>query len=132
MDVLKPGQIGGSCLLHGSRLESNMQYMAPLQSWAPELRNFIEKPIEFFDQSIEPHCDVFISKPTFIMKIDAAVNYYHHFCDFLNLYASLHINSTHKDMFSKDVYILVWENRRYQVHFQLFFAQRNWCFGTLT
>lgn len=112
MDVLKPGQIGGSCLLHESRLQSNMQYMAPLQSWAPELRHFIEKPIESLDES---NCDVFVSKPTIIMKIDAAVNYYHHFCDFFNLYASLHINSTHKDMFSKDVHILIWENRRYQV-----------------
>ena len=118
MDVLKPGQIGGSCLLHQSRLESNQQYLAPLQSWAPELRNFVEVPIEAFDQSksvSEPHCDVIVDKPTFIMKIDAAVNYYHHFCDFLNLYASLHINSTHPDNFSKDVHVLVWENRRYQV-----------------
>jgi protein O-GlcNAc transferase len=49
------------------------------------------------------------------MKIDASVNYYHHFCDFFNLYASLHINSTDAGMFSRDVHILVWENRVYQV-----------------
>jgi protein O-GlcNAc transferase len=42
MDVLKPGQIGGNCLLHKARLDDNMQYIAPLQSWAPELRNFVD------------------------------------------------------------------------------------------
>ena len=39
-------------------------------------------------------CDVRIEKPTFFMKIDATVNMYHHFCDFFNLYASLHINGS--------------------------------------
>ena len=110
MDVLKPGQIGGNCLLHKARLDENMQYVAPLQSWAPELRNFVELSPDHLSD-----CDVLMDKPTFFMKIDASVNYYHHFCDFLNLYASLHINSTHSDMFSKDVRILIWENRPYQV-----------------
>lgn len=114
MEVLKPGQIGGKCLLHKDRLDDNMQYIAPLQSWAPELRNFVELPDTLNDETAS-HCDVVIDKPTFVMKIDASVNYYHHFCDFLNLFASLHINSTHPEMFSKDVRILIWENRPYQV-----------------
>ena len=114
MDVLKPGQIGGQCLLHKSRLDENMQFIAPLQSWAPELRNFVNVTDHLSDAS-SPQCDVFVEKPTFLMKIDASVNYYHHFCDFFNLYASLHINSTDANMFSRDVHILVWENRVYQV-----------------
>ena len=120
MDVLKSGQIGGKCLLHKARLDDNMQYIAPLQSWAPELRNFVALNVTnpLSDASSE-QCDVYINKPTFIMKIDAAVNYYHHFCDFFNLYASLHINSTHPDMFSRDVHVLIWENRAYQVSIQL-------------
>ena len=116
MDVLKPGQIGGNCLLHKARLEENLIYMAPLQSWAPELRNFVAlNNTESLSDVSSRQCDVNIDKPTFVMKIDAAVNYYHHFCDFFNLYASLHINSTHPDMFSRDVHILIWENRAYQV-----------------
>lgn len=42
--------------------------MSALQSWAPELRNFVqmnERPID------ANRCDVVYEKPTFIMKIDA-------------------------------------------------------------
>lgn len=34
-----------------------------------------------------------------------AVNMYHHFCDFLNLYATLHLNDT----FSTDIQVLIWD-----------------------
>lgn len=42
---------------------------------------------------------------------------YHHFCDFLNLYASLHLNSTHPGAFSTDVHILIWESYTYRSAF---------------
>lgn len=42
---------------------------------------------------------------------------YHHFCDFLNLYASLHLNQ-HPDTFSTDVQILIWETFTYRSLFQ--------------
>lgn len=45
------------------------------------------------------------------------VNMYHHFCDFFNLYASLHVNSSHEDAFSTNVRILVWESYTYQSAF---------------
>ena len=61
MDVLKPGQIGGNCLLHKARLDENMQYVAPLQSWAPELRNFVELSPDHLSD-----CDVLMDKPTFL------------------------------------------------------------------
>lgn len=47
----------------------------------------------------------------------AAVNMYHHFCDFFNLYASQHLNSSHPDTFSTDVHILIWESYRYYSNF---------------
>ena len=47
----------------------------------------------------------------------AAVNMYHHFCDFFNLYLSLHVNGTHKEMFSRDVNILIWETYNYSSNF---------------
>ena len=41
MDVLRKGQIGGSChSLDLEMLEFHLEHMAPLQSWAPKLRNF--------------------------------------------------------------------------------------------
>ena len=39
-------------------------------------------------------CDVTFDEPVLVMKVDATVNMYHHFCDFFNLYASLHLNAT--------------------------------------
>ena len=47
----------------------------------------------------------------------SAVNMYHHFCDFFNLYASLHVNGSHKDMFSRDINILIWETYNYSSNF---------------
>jgi len=41
------------------------------------------------------------------------VNMYHHFCDFLNLYASQHVNTTGPTMFSKDIHVLIWESFPY-------------------
>lgn len=43
---------------------------------------------------------------------------YHHFCDFLNLYASLHLNASHPDAFSTDVQILIWETYTYRSAFE--------------
>ena len=42
---------------------------------------------------------------------------YHHFCDFVNLYASLHLNMTHPLAFSTDVQILIWETYTYESPF---------------
>ncbi|ETN60228.1 glycosyltransferase [Anopheles darlingi] len=110
MDVLSQGQIGGHCRLHEERLQDELQHISPLQSWGPELR--------FFERLEQPPiqtglCDVVIEKPAFIMKIDAAINMYHHFCDFLNLYGSLHANLSHPDGFTTDTQVLIWESFRY-------------------
>lgn len=43
---------------------------------------------------------------------------YHHFCDFFNLYTSLHVNASHPSAFSKDINILVWETFTYNSAFQ--------------
>nr|CAG4634660.1 EOG090X02IK [Alona affinis] len=117
MDVLKKGQIGGKCKLDSSKLESEAIHLSPLQSWGPEMQNFEELLEPVTNQSNK--CDVYIHKPTFIMKIDATVNMYHHFCDFFNLYASLHVNGTDKDMFSTDVNILIWETYSYYSNFEV-------------
>ncbi|XP_044267889.1 EGF domain-specific O-linked N-acetylglucosamine transferase [Tribolium madens] len=114
MDVLKDGQIGGYCDFKKAELDKQTDHLSPLQSWGPEMRYFARltrRPI------VEGDCDVVIEKPTFIMKIDATVNMYHHFCDFLNLYASIHLNSTQWDAFSTDVHVLIWETYTYRSAF---------------
>lgn len=114
MDVFKEGDIGGFCELHEDRLQEELQHISPLQSWAPELRNFKrldQRPIE------NDLCDVVVSKPTFIMKIDAAINMYHHFCDFFNLYASQHV-LYEEGAFDTDVNIMIWETYTYGSPFE--------------
>ncbi|XP_050439181.1 EGF domain-specific O-linked N-acetylglucosamine transferase isoform X2 [Adelges cooleyi] len=111
MDVLSDGQIGGKCKFYKEKLHAQCDHLSPLQSWSPELRFF--STINDYPGK----CDLVFTKPTIIMKIDATVNMYHHFCDFLNLYASQHVNSTGPDMFSKDVHILIWESFPYESAF---------------
>ncbi|XP_015433615.1 PREDICTED: EGF domain-specific O-linked N-acetylglucosamine transferase, partial [Dufourea novaeangliae] len=115
MDVLKEGQIGGYCTLNEKRLKDNADHISPLQSWGPELRYFqkLNRP-----PIVNGDCDIVIEKPTYIMKIDAIVNMYHHFCDFFNLYASLHVNLTHPAAFSTDNHIMIWESYSYRSAFQ--------------
>lgn len=62
-------QIGGYCKMNKELFDEQMEHMSPLQSWAPELRNFVEfdeRPID------ENKCDLVYEKPVYIMKIDAS------------------------------------------------------------
>ena len=114
IDVLKQGEIGGYCNLKEEKLKEQLDHLSSLQSWAPELR--------FFEKMTQPPietglCDVVIDKPTFLLKIDATVNMYHHFCDFFNLYASQHLNFSRPGAFSTDINILIWESYTYSSSF---------------
>ncbi|XP_060518881.1 EGF domain-specific O-linked N-acetylglucosamine transferase [Cylas formicarius] len=114
MNVLSEGDIGGFCDLNKSLLQEHADHISALQSWGPELRYFVKlknRPI------MNEDCDVVIETPTYIMKLDASVNMYHHFCDFLNLYMSLHMNPRF-DTFSTDVHILTWETFTYKSLFE--------------
>ncbi|ELW47065.1 hypothetical protein TREES_T100015279 [Tupaia chinensis] len=42
-------------------------------------------------------------------KLDIRVNMYHHFCDFINLYITQHVNNS----FSTDVYVVMWDTSSY-------------------
>jgi protein O-GlcNAc transferase len=115
MNVLKAGEVGGFCELHEERLKEEMDHMSPLQSWSPELRFFRKlenRPI------LNNKCDEIIDKPTIILKIDASINMYHHFCDFFNLYASQHVNLSHPAGFDTDNHILIWESYPYDSPFK--------------
>ena len=87
MDILGEGDVVVTgCDLDQGWLESNLPLMSPLQSWAPELQHISAA------QRGDIQCDLTIEEPTVIAKLDAGVNMYHHFCDFFNLYLSLHLN----------------------------------------
>ncbi|XP_054243349.1 EGF domain-specific O-linked N-acetylglucosamine transferase isoform X2 [Indicator indicator] len=101
-DFLQKGEIGGHCTLDVQAFLAEGQRKSPLQSWFAELQTFT--PLNFRPLEDE-QCDVVIEKPTYFMKLDAGVNMYHHFCDFVNLYITQHINNS----FSTDVNIVMWD-----------------------
>lgn len=115
MNVLKQGEIGGYCELHESRLKEQTDHLSPLQSWAPELRFFKKLPTRPIESE---ECDLIVEKPAIIMKIDASINMYHHFCDFFNLYLSQHVNSSKPNSFDTDNQILIWESYPYDSPFK--------------
>jgi protein O-GlcNAc transferase len=99
-DILKFGDIGGNCRLNRDDLIKNGDHKSPLQSWFSELQVFIE-----MNQTKSFQCDLTITKPTIFIKLDSGYNMYHHFCDFINLYISQHMNNT----FTKDIQIILWD-----------------------
>ncbi|KAL7636047.1 UNVERIFIED_CONTAM: hypothetical protein RMT77_013865 [Armadillidium vulgare] len=114
-DVLKPGQIGGKCGLNKGLLNKNLDLISALQSWGPELRNFVA-----LNESVHRGsnlCDVWVSKPAIVTKLDASVSMYHHFCDFLNLYISQHVNNSDEYAFMTDTQVLIWETYPYNSNF---------------
>lgn len=105
-DFIQEGEIGGHCDLDSQTLLSQGDRKSPLQSWFAELQTYSSLTFRPIDDG---HCDVIIEKPTYIMKLDAGVNMYHHFCDFVNLYITQHINNS----FSTDVHIVMWDTSFY-------------------
>lgn len=105
-DVFKIGDIGGHCKFDKDLHHKQGAHKSPLQSWFAELENYTplaKRP------SDDGSCDLVIDKPTFFIKLDAGINMYHHFCDFVNLYASQHMNGS----FSTDVHIVMWDTSPY-------------------
>ncbi|XP_077430445.1 EGF domain-specific O-linked N-acetylglucosamine transferase isoform X2 [Vanacampus margaritifer] len=106
-DFIQKGEIGGHCRLNKQALAAAGQHKSPLQSWFAELQTFTELDFHPFHSE---SCDIIIKKPTVFVKLDAGVNMYHHFCDFVNLYISQHINNS----FSSDINIVMWDTSFYE------------------
>ncbi|GMS96359.1 hypothetical protein PENTCL1PPCAC_18534, partial [Pristionchus entomophagus] len=103
-DVIQQGQVGGNCETFNKKLlETHTDRQSYLQSWGAELKHF-ESSSEFVVH--DEHCDVIFERPTIVIKLDASINMFHHFCDFINLYASQHINGS---LFDTDVDVLWWD-----------------------
>jgi len=103
-DIFKPGQVAGKCKVDRALLKSQGDHKSPLQSWYSELQYFngdlAKNPLDDAEK-----CDVIVNEPTFLIKLDAGVNMYHHFCDFINLYVTQHANNS----FSQNVNIVLWD-----------------------
>lgn len=106
-DVLSDGHLQGyNCDYDRESLLNEGGHKSPLQSWFEEVEHFQVSPTKL-------QCDITIDKPTYLMKLDATVNMYHHFCDFINLYLTLHMNNS----FSTDNNILIWDTFPYRSNF---------------
>lgn len=94
-------------------LANNGEHKSPLQSWYAELEQYTQ-----LSTYITNYCDEIVTRPTVFVKLDAGINLYHHFCDFFNLYASLHVNGT----FNMDINIVIWDTVRRLLHIDAFSA----------
>jgi len=102
MKFLLKGQVGGHCKFDSVKFKQQGDHKSPLQSWYSELQlfeTFPERPIE------AGMCDVVMERPTILIKLDAGINMYHHFCDFINLYVTQHFNNS----FSQNVDIVFYD-----------------------
>jgi len=117
MDVLEEGDVHLDCLLDEAKWRAELDFLSPLQSWAPELRN-IRKSVGPISKD-SSNCDLYIDKPVYVVKLDAISNMYHHFCDFFNLYVSLLLRPPEdgRPPFDTDNQVIIWENIKYQSKF---------------
>ena len=109
-DVLADGDVGGwNCQLDRKLLNAQAAHRSPLQSWYEELEHF--KVVD--NLPMHKKCDITLDQTTYVMKLDALTNLYHHFCDFINLYVSLHLAND----FSPSKQILIWDTYPYRSNF---------------
>ncbi|XP_071081887.1 EGF domain-specific O-linked N-acetylglucosamine transferase-like [Haliotis cracherodii] len=112
-DLLDNGKIGGHCQLDKASLARQGDHKSPLQSWYAEVEHFTSLESPPLTSGV---CDIIIEKPTYLIKLDAGVNMFHHFCDYVNLYLSQHFNNS----FSTDVNIVMWDTSGF--HYGDFFS----------
>ena len=108
-DVLNDGQVGGfNCQLDQQLLNQLDGHKSPLQSWYEEIEHF-----RSLNES-QHVCDVHVSTTTYIVKLDATVNMYHHFCDFINLYSTMHLNEELVIGGERQLQMLLWDMQEYR------------------
>lgn len=116
-DVLDDGDVGGwNCQLDRALLNAQSAHRSPLQSWYEELEHFKvidDSPSSNSSDPMHKKCDVMLNQTTYLMKLDALTNLYHHFCDFANLYVSLHLAND----FSPAKQMLIWDTYPYRSNF---------------
>jgi len=77
--------------------------------------------LRFFESYKQMTCDVWVPGLTYVMKLDATINLYHHMCDFFNIYLSQQLAAAsflgHQEAFSTDSNVLIWDNKEYKSNF---------------
>ncbi|XP_067929954.1 EGF domain-specific O-linked N-acetylglucosamine transferase-like [Watersipora subatra] len=102
VDFIKKGEIGGRCSVNKKVINGwNKEHRNSLQSWYQVMEHIAE-----FKDHKEADCDVRMERPVIISQTDAVSNMFHHFCDFVNVYVSQHLNGT---SFPSDVQIITWD-----------------------
>lgn len=114
----KAALVGGwNCDLQLKRIQEEDGQKGMLQSWFSELSGY-QKLEEKIPAREDEACDLVIDKQAFVLKLDSASNMYHYFCNFLNLYATIHLNNR----FSDDNQIIVWDNQLPRSNFELMWS----------
>lgn len=112
-DVFREGQVGGHCKFKQDLHKEQGKNKSPLQSWFAELEHFTSLSVQPIQVG---NCSMVVDRPTVFMKLDAGINLYHHFCDFVNLYVTQHMNGS----FSTDINIVMWDTS--SLHYRDFFS----------
>lgn len=105
---------GWNCDLQRIRVQEEGGQAGVLQSWFNELRGYDL----LHGQDPESSCQVTIDRKVFIVKLDYPNNMYHYFCNFLNLYATMHLYNR----FSEDNEIIIWDGVKPRSNFELMWS----------
>lgn len=102
--TLKQGQVGGwNCDLQKKLIEDEGTQAGFLKSWYNELKHY---DLMMSNQPTKA-CEEHIDKQVYFIQLDSNTNMYHYFCNFINLYATMHLNNR----FSEDNILLIWDNK---------------------
>lgn len=83
-------------------IADNKDHIGALQSWGAEMQNIGSIHVA---PGKKVKADFTVKKNVIFLKIDAGINMYHHFCDFVNLYMTQHLLGE----FTQDVQVVIWQ-----------------------
>lgn len=103
---LEPLQVGGwNCDLQKKRIEEELKLrQVDSYDWFDALKNYDL----ILGKSPQDLCEVTIQKPVILMKLNSLDNLYKFMSNFINLYATIHLNNR----FTEDNQIIIWDNNK--------------------
>lgn len=102
-NLIKKGDIGGwNCDLQEKRISEEDGQTKRMQSWFNELKNY-----NLMHNEPSQVCDKKVDNQTFLVKLDTTNDLYDFINNFINLYATIHLNNK----FSDDNQIVVWGSK---------------------
>lgn len=102
--MIEKGQVGGwNCDLQSKRIEEESTQSGFLRSWFNELKHY--NKLDYLEPT--KACEKRIDKQVYFVQLDSTADMYHYFCNFINLYATMHLNNR----FSEDNQIIFWDKK---------------------